>query len=107
MGMGAPMALRQRYPSKLPADLYRLSQAPLLDEWLLEPDDRSGDGAVLTGIISGHPRYPDGARVTTSSVQQIENTTAGEIGGCAWSYSSALLRLELCIDIHYSRGVPL
>ncbi len=101
------MALRQRYPSRLPADLYRLSAAPLLDEWLLEPDDRSGDGAVLTGIISGHPRYPDGSRLTTSTVQQIEDEPAGEFGGWAWCYSSGLLRLGRCIDLAFSRGVPL
>ncbi|MCJ2025578.1 hypothetical protein [Methylobacterium sp. J-067] len=101
------MALRQRYPGRLPADLYRLSGAPLLDQWLLEPDDRSADGAVLTGIISGHPRYPDGARVTTSAVQMIEDEPAGEIQGWAWSYATGLLKLGRCIDLPYSRGVPL
>lgn len=101
------VSLRQRYPGRLPADLYRLSSTPLLDEWLLEPDDRSGDGAVLTGIISGHPRYPDGSRVTTSSVQQIEDTPAGDFGGWAWCYSSGLIRLGRCIDLAFSRGVSL
>ncbi|KZB97772.1 hypothetical protein AU375_06102 [Methylobacterium radiotolerans] len=101
------MTVRQRYPSRLPADLHRISQAPLLDEWLLEPDDRAADGAVLTGVISGHPRYPDGSRVTTSTVQQIEDTPAGPFGGWAWCYSTGLLRLGRCIDIHYSRGVSL
>lgn len=105
--MGDRMSLRQRYPGRLPADLYRLSEAPLLDEWLLEPDDRSADGAVLTGIITGHPRYPDGARVTTSTVQMIEDEPGGEIRGWAWCYASGLLRLGRCIDIHYSRGVQL
>ncbi|MEH3065305.1 MAG: hypothetical protein PGN33_22010 [Methylobacterium radiotolerans] len=101
------MTLRQRYPGRLPADLYRLSSAPLLDEWLLEPDDRSGDGAVLTGIITGHPRYPDGARVTTGTVQQIEDEAAGEFQGWAWCYASGLLRLGTCIDLPYSRGTKL
>ena len=101
------MALRQRYPSKLPADLYRLSEAPLLDQWLLEPDDRAADGAVLTGIISGHPRYPDGSRVTTSTIQMIEDEPGGEIQGWAWCYACGLIRLGTCIDIAFSRGVPL
>lgn len=101
------MALRQRYPSKLPADLYRLSEAPLLDEWLLEPDDRAADGAVLTGIVTGHPRYPDGSRITTSTIQMIEDEPAAGIGGWAWCYAWGLIRLGRCIDIGYSRGVPL
>lgn len=101
------MALRQRYPGSLPADLYRISEAPLLDEWLLEPDDRAADGAVLTGIVTGHPRYPDGSRVTTGTVQMIEDEAGGEILGWAWCYASGLLRLGTCIDIAFSRGVPL
>ncbi len=105
--MGAPVALRQRYPGRLPADLYRISQAPLLDEWLLEPDDRAADGAVLTGIISGHPRYPDGSRITTSTIQMIEDEPGGEIQGWAWCYAWGLLRLGRCIDLGFSRGVPL
>jgi hypothetical protein len=96
-----------RYPGRLPADLYRISRAPLLDQWLLEPDDRSGDGAVLTGIIFEHPRYPDGSRVTTSTVQMIEDEPAGEFGGWAWCYSSGLIRLGRCIDLAFSRGTPL
>ncbi|GJE47356.1 hypothetical protein GOFOIKOB_0377 [Methylobacterium tardum] len=101
------MSLRQRYRGSLPADLHRISSAPLLDEWLLEPDDQAADGAVLTGVISGHPRYPDGTRVTTSTVQQIEDEPANGIGRWAWSYSTGLLRLGTCIDLPYSRGVPL
>lgn len=95
-----------RHPGSLP-DLSRLARAPLMDEWLLEPDDRSADGAVLTGVVSGHPRHPDGARVTTGTVQMIEDTPAGAYGGWAWSYATGLIRLGRCIDIAYSRGVQL
>jgi hypothetical protein len=101
------VALRQRYPSRLPADLHRLSSAPVLDQWLLEPDDRAADGAVLTGIISGHPRYPDGARITTSTIQMIEDEPGGEIQGWAWCYAWGLIRLGRCIDLAFSRGTPL
>ena len=101
------MSLRQRYPGSLPADLHRISSAPLLDEWLLEPDDRAADGAVLTGVIFGHPRYPDGTRVTTSTVQQIDDERSGEIESWAWCYSTGLLRLGRCIDLEFSRGVSL
>ncbi|CAO4147842.1 Rieske (2Fe-2S) protein [Methylorubrum aminovorans] len=100
------MPVRMRYPGSLP-DLSRLSQAPLLHEWLLEPDDRSADGAVLTGVVTGHPCYPDGARVTTGTVQMIEDTPAGPYGGWAWSYAMGLIRLGRCIDLPYSRNIPL
>ncbi|QIJ77446.1 hypothetical protein GU700_24390 [Methylobacterium sp. NI91] len=100
------MPVRMRHPGSLP-DLSRLARAPLMDEWLLEPDDRSADGAVLTGVVSGHPRHPDGARVTTAPVEMIEDVPVGPYGGWAWSYSMGLIRLGRCIDIGFSRGVPL
>ncbi|MGN7127396.1 hypothetical protein [Methylorubrum thiocyanatum] len=100
------MPVRMRHPGSLP-DLSRLSHAPLLDEWLLEPDDRSADGAVLTGIVTGHPRRADGARVTTGPIQMIEDAPAGAFGGWAWCFSSGLWRLGRCIDIAYSRGIEL
>ncbi len=100
------MALRMRHPGNLP-DLSRLSRAPLMERWLLEPDDDKADGAVLLGYAYGHPRYPPGARVRTRAVEMIEDTPAGAFGGWAWCYSSGLWRLGHCIDLAFSRGVQL
>lgn len=104
--MGVELPLRQRYPGNLP-DLSRLSRAPLLDRWLLEPDDRAADGAVLVGYVYGHQRHRDGARLTTGTVQMIEDTPAAGLGGWAWCYASGLWRLGRCIDLSFSKGVPL
>ena len=45
--------------------------------------------------------------MTTGTVQMIEDTPAGSLGGWAWCYASGLIRLGRCIDLSFSRGVQL
>ena len=82
------MAQRNRYPGTR-IDLTGLPDRPLFHDWIVEPDDRSADGAVLTGTVYGHPKFPDGTVVTTSTVQLSmrprDGRTATRRVSCGWA----------------------
>ncbi|WP_018042825.1 hypothetical protein [Methylobacterium sp. 88A] len=86
------MAQRNRYPGTR-IDLTGHGDRPLFHDWIVQPDDRSADGAVLTGTAYGHPRFPDGTVVTTSTVQAFDAAA-----GWAFCYSTGLVRLGRCRD---------
>ncbi|MCJ2128743.1 hypothetical protein [Methylobacterium sp. E-045] len=86
------MAQRNRYPGTR-IDLTDLGDRPLFHDWTITPDDRSADGAVLTGTVYGHPTFPDGTGLTTSTVEAFDAEA-----GWAYCYSSGLVRLGRCRD---------
>ncbi|CAA2104571.1 hypothetical protein ASF27_12160 [Methylobacterium sp. Leaf102] len=86
------MAQRNRYPGSR-FDLTELGDRPLFHDWIIQPDNRSADGTVLTGTVYGHDKFPDGTGLTTSTVQAFDAAA-----GWAYCYSTGLVRLGRCQD---------
>ncbi|WP_027174180.1 hypothetical protein [Methylobacterium sp. 10] len=95
------MAQRNRYPGSC-FDLTELGERPIFHDWIIEPDDQSADGTVLTGTVDRHDRFSDGTGLTTSTVQAFDATA-----GWAYSYSSGLVRLGRCRDPEACENVDL
>jgi hypothetical protein len=85
--------LRLRHPD-IRVDLDGLSEAPLIENYCLEPQAR-GDGADLVALFNG-------AHVRIASVQALDDET-----GWAWAYGQGLVRLGRPLDRALDRTVNL